>query len=307
MRRYDGTELKLGPLKTIEPFVMQYRGFSWGLCLQTYDLTKTLPFIEKFNSERGLDKTNRISLFQLILCAAARSVAMHPQLNRFIAGKRFFQRNRLNFAFIVKPALTPQSPETVIKFDLSPFETLETLRIRMHAFVSEAKTDAGSAGEKHVRLLAKLPHFVKVIVNRIIANLDYRGKLSASYIESDPLFCTSFFANLGSVDVGGQIIHHMYEYGTASSFVTVGRIRKGAVVVDNSRIEVRDVIDIGFTIDERVTGGAYAASFLIMMKNLVENPEPLLKKPEIPEESIKELNLVDLTKYKPYLKLKNKK
>lgn len=306
MRRYDGTELKLSPLKTIEPFVMQYRSFSWGLCLQTYNLSKTIPFIEKFNMERGLDKSNRITLFQVVLCAAARSVAMHPQLNRFIAGKRYFQRNRLNFAFVVKPQLTPMSPETLTKFDLSPFETLESLRTRMHAFVNEARTDAGSAAEGHIRSLAKLPHFVKVLVNRILTNLEYNGKLSASYIESDPLYCTSVFANLGSVDVGGQLMHHMFEYGTASSFVTVGRIRKGGVVVDDSRMEVRDVVDIGFTIDERVTGGAYAASFLIMMKNLVENPEPLLEKPDISEELIGELNLVDLSKYKPYLKLKKK-
>ncbi len=307
MKRYDGTEIKLSALKVLEPYVMPLRQTSWGICLQTYDLSKTLPFIKKYNEDNGLEKKNRLTLFQVCLCAAARSVAMHPQLNRFISGKLYFQRNRLNFAFVVKQKLVPLAPETLTKFDFSPYETLDTVRGKMHRNVSEARTEAGGAAEKHIQLMASLPGFLKTFIDRIIKRLDYKGRLSPSYIESDPLFCTSIFANLGSVDVGGRLVHHMFEYGNASSFVTVGRYRKGVVINDDSQIEVKDVVDIGFTIDERITGGAYSANFLIMMKNLVENPEPLLEKPDIPEELIKELNLADLTKYKPYLKLKKGK
>jgi hypothetical protein len=45
----------------------------------------------------------------------------------------------------------------------------------------------------------------------------------------------------------------------------------------------------------------------MMLKDLVENPEKLMEKPDIPDHLIKELNLVDLKTYKPFLRLKKKK
>ena len=307
MKRYDGNELNLGALKTLEPFVMKYRSASWVLCIQQFDLSKTLHFIKEYNEEHNLDKKSRLTLFQIILCAGARAIALHPQVNRFISGKRYFQRNRLNFAFVVKPDMTPESPETLTKFDMDPFETIDSIRVKMHSFVKEARSDAGSDAEKQIQLLAKLPHRIKVMANNIISRRDYKGKLGPAYIESDPMFCSAVFANLGSVKLDGLLVHHTYEYGNSSVFVTLGRIRKGIVISENNEVQVRDVVDIAFNIYERISGGRYLADVLMMVKNLVENPEKLIEKPDIPEEIIKELNLVDLAKYKPYLKLKKKK
>jgi hypothetical protein len=307
MNRYDGTELHLDAMKTLEPFVMKFRTASWVLCLQQYDLSKTLPFIEEYNRERNLDKTNRLTLFQVLLCAGARTIAYYPKLNRFIAGKRYYQRNRLNFSFVVKPDPTdPNSPESFTKFDLSPYETLDSIRENLHTFVKEARMDGGSEQEQKIQALAKLPHRVKVMVNNIIARRDYKGKLGGPFIESDPVFCSAVFANLGSVGVRGTLIHHMFEYGNASIFITLGTIKKGVVINENNEVEVRDVVDIAYNIDERISGGKYFALVLKMLQDLTENPEKLLIKPDLPEEKIKELNLVDLTKYKPYLRTRKK-
>jgi hypothetical protein len=306
MHRYDGNELKLDPLKTVEPFVLPLRSGSEVFCLQQYDVSHAVKFVDQYNTERNLDKTTRLTLFQVILCAAARTIGLYPRMNRFIAGKRFFQRNRLNFSFVVKPKFTLDSPETFTKFDVSPFETLDTIRDPMHYHVSEARSQSGSDSEKQIRLLAKLPFFVKEWVNYTIKRSDARGKLSADYIENDPLFCSVIFANLGSVGVPGQIIHHTFEYGNSSFFVTVGALRKGIVIVDNSRIEIHDVVDMGFNVDERISGGAYFAIVLKTLQNFVEHPELLVNKPDFTESQIKDLNLVDLAKYKPYQKTKSK-
>lgn len=307
MRRYDGTELHLDAMKTLEPFVMKYRSASWVICLQQYDLSKTLPFIDQYNRERNLDKSNRLTLFQVLLCASARTMAFYPKLNRFIAGKRYFQRNRLNFSFALKPDPTdPSSPESFTKFDLSPYETLDSIREKLHSYVKEARTEGGSAQEKQIQTLAKLSHGIKVLVNNIVARRDYNGKLPGSFIESDPVFCSAVFANLGSVGVRGQLVHHLFEYGNASVFVTLGTIKKGVIVNDSNEVEVRDVVDIAYNIDERISGGKYFALVLKMLQDLTENPEKLLRKPDLPEENLKELNLVDLTKYRPYLRTKKK-
>ncbi len=304
MHRYDGNEIKLDAMKTLEPFAMKYRTGSEVFCLESYDVSHALDFIDQYNTELNLDKTSRLTLFQVILCAAARTTALYPRMNRFISGKRYFQRNRLNFSFVVKPELTLDSPETFTKFDVSPYETLDTIRDPMHHHVSVARSQGGSASEKQIQILAKLPHFIKTFVNVAIRWLDARGILPADYIESDPLFCTAVLANLGSVGVPGQIIHHTFEYGNASMFVTMGILRKGVVVVDNSRIEIRDVVDMGFNVDERISAGFYFGTVLSTLRNFVEHPELLINKPNLTEAQIRELDLVDLATYKPFQKLK---
>jgi hypothetical protein len=307
MRRYDGNELKIDPTKSVESFAMPLRSGSEVFCLQQYDVSHALKFIEQYNAERNLDKTSRLTLFQVMLCAGARTFAQYPRMNRFITGKRYFQRNRLNFSFMVKSKFTLDSPETFAKFDVSPYETLDTIRDTMHHYVAEARSERGSDSEKQIQLLAKLPFFVKEFVIKAITWLDVRGKLPADYIEGDPMFCSAIVANLGSVAVPGQIIHHTYEYGNASMFVVVGGIRKGIVIVDNSRTEIHDVVDMSFDIDERVSAGTYFGVVLKTLQNFVEHPELLLKKPDLTESQINELNLVDLAKYKPYQKIQSKK
>ncbi len=224
MRRYDGNELNLGAFRSLEPYVMKRRADSWVLALQEYDLSKTIPFIEEYNRTRNLDKKNRLTLFQVLLCAGARTVAFNPQINRFIAGKKYFQRNRLNFSFVVKPDPTdPNSPETFTKFDLSPYETLDTLREKIHGYITEARSDTGSDSEKKFQFFAKLPHWIKNLANWIIARQEDKGKTAGDFIDNDPLYCTAVFANLGSVGLKGKIIHHLFQYGTASVFVSLAK------------------------------------------------------------------------------------
>lgn len=307
MRRYDGNELNLGAFRSLEPYVMKRRSDSWVLALQEYDLSKTIPFIEEYNRIRDLDKKNRLTLFQVLLCAGARTVAFNPQINRFIAGKKYFQRNRLNFSFVVKPDPNdPNSPETFTKFDLSPWETLDSLREKIHGYIAVARSDTGSDSEKKFQFFAKLPHWVKNFANWIIARQENKGKTAGDFIDNDPLYCTAVFANLGSVGLKGKIVHHLFQYGTSSVFVSLSQIRKGVVITEDDKIEVRPMVDVVYNIDERVSGGKYFALVLNMLQDLTENPEKLLEKPSIPEEKIKKLNLADLTTYKPYLKAKKK-
>ncbi|MHA1584681.1 MAG: 2-oxo acid dehydrogenase subunit E2, partial [Promethearchaeota archaeon] len=129
MGRYDGTKpMNLSPYKIVEPYAISTRTGAQVFFQATYDLVKTLPYIEKYNKDRRLDKTNRLTLFHVILCAAARGIAKYPHLNRFISGRKYYQRNRLNFSFVVKKQLTPNAPESIAKVDLSPYETLDTIR-----------------------------------------------------------------------------------------------------------------------------------------------------------------------------------
>ncbi|MBU4330052.1 MAG: 2-oxo acid dehydrogenase subunit E2, partial [Acidobacteria bacterium] len=69
-----------------------------------------------------------------------------------------------------------------------------------------------------------------------------------------------------------------------------------APVVDEKthEIKVEDVIDFGFTIDERISEGFSLGEVLQDFRKFIENPELLTQIPLIPEDRLEELQLKNL-------------
>ena len=136
-RRYDGMRADVPTIRNVEPHVMKTRDESIGLFLTQFDLTKTLPFIEEYNQKNNFDKRQRLTIFQVFLCAMARTVLYHPHLNRFIHARRYWQRNRLNFSFVVKKQLKTYAKETFAKIDIDPLSTVEDIRQKYHHIINK--------------------------------------------------------------------------------------------------------------------------------------------------------------------------
>ncbi len=60
--------------------------------------------------------------------------------------------------------------------------------------------------------------------------------------------------------------------------ITIGALYKGEVLLPDGTKEVRDLLDIGATLDERIADGFYFARSLKLMKHIFAHPE-LLEKP----------------------------
>ena len=60
--------------------------------------------------------------------------------------------------------------------------------------------------------------------------------------------------------------------------ITIGTLHKEEVVMDDGHREIRDVVDIGATLDERIADGFYFARSLRLIRHIFENPE-LLERP----------------------------
>ena len=69
--------------------------------------------------------------------------------------------------------------------------------------------------------------------------------------------------------------HHLYEYGTIPIFVTVGRIGRVPVVLEDGSVASRESFALRYTYDERVEDGFYAARALERLKALLEDPAQL--------------------------------
>ena len=293
MSRIDGTKIKVESLKRIEPYVMSRRSDAFGFLPLQCPISPVLEFIAKYNQH--LPQEENLKPFHVILCALIRLVAMHPEANRFIAGRKLWQRNEVTFSFVVKQKLADHSPETLVKLRFSPFENLETTKSKILEHVNKVRSAADSKVQREIAFFGKFPRFMLMFLLKMGEILEFFGKMPKSITRADPLYATAVIANLGSIGVEGGAFHHLYNYGTTSFFVTIGQIRKGVVIDQtNGDFCIDDVIDFGFTIDERAFDVFVLSNALKYFKKLIGNPELLVEPPNLSMECIKELRLKDL-------------
>ena len=60
--------------------------------------------------------------------------------------------------------------------------------------------------------------------------------------------------------------------------ITIGTLHKEEVLMEDGHKEVRDVIDLGATLDERIADGFYFVRSLKLIKHIFAHPE-LLEQP----------------------------
>ena len=95
-----------------------------------------------------------------------------------------------------------------------------------------------------------------------------------SVIATDPFQSSVVLANLGSIKLHAGY-HHLTNWGTTSVFVVVGEKKQRWFDNEDGTRELRDSIDLGLTVDERVTDGFYCSRTIQLIRKLFENPELL--------------------------------
>lgn len=271
--RSDGTFVEnLPPLRRMMPHIMPGRNQSAVAFEQVLDLSKTLPFIESYNARTG---GKHLTLLQLVMTAMLRTFEERPMLNRFIVGRRLYQRKAVEFSFAIKRTMNDQGGLTTTKIRLDGEDTLETVGAKMEPEIRAGKTGAESKSDVEMRVLAWLPRSLLRLLIWLQGVLDYWSLLPAFMIRNDPLYTSMFFANLGSVGLESAF-HHLYEYGTCSFFATLGKVKRAVVVDENDQPTVRNVVSLKYLFDERITDGFYCARSLEIFQHYVENPELLL-------------------------------
>ena len=291
-KRSDGTYIRDLPHFTrLLPYLMPTRSEACIYFEQDFDVTKALTHILAFN--KALDPGQRkLSLFQVLLCATARTIGLRPKLNRFVAGYRYYQRNRIIFNFVAKRELTDGGAEINVTLPFSPSETLSTLSAKVSAVVSRVKEGAGSEADDLNEFLARMPRFANRIVFGTLSFLDYHNALPLSFTRSLPFYSTVFFTNVGSVGIDAPF-HHNFEFGTCGLFAAMGKIRRERIVGSDGVVEERDLVKVTFTYDDRIADGIYCGHAIDLLRSLVEDPAALESPPDLSAEQLAELALAD--------------
>jgi 2-oxoacid dehydrogenases acyltransferase (catalytic domain) len=273
--RSDGVRLrKLPGFRKIFPFLMRTRTESAVYFSKRLAVAPTLAWLERTNGGRE----KKLSFFYVVLAAAVRTLALRPEINRFVAGRRIYQRRRIDLSFVVKRELTEEASEVTLKLTFDPRATIDEVARRVRDAIGATRTSETSWDEKLTNFVTSLPRPLVRFIVAALRFLDYHGWLPASFIKDDSLHTSVFLANLGSIGLDAAF-HHMYEWGNASVFVVVGKVKKEAVVNARGELEAADVVDMNFTGDERITDGVYMSKTMDLFLDLIENPEKLGEPP----------------------------
>ena len=292
-KRYDGNLIRnLPSFRIINPFVMRGRNESAIYFSQSIEIENARSYLKRINSHR--ESAERFTLFHILLAAAVRTIALRPQLNRFISGQRIYQRNRLQISFMVKKEMTDEGLETNAKISFSPRDTLEDIRRKTSTEITGARDEAGNVSDHEVDFFARLPRFAVNVVVKLFRLLDYYGIAPKGMIAIDPLYTSLYVANIGSLGLDAAY-HHLYEWGNASLFMVIGRMHRGLVLDEENTPASRLLLDLKFTLDDRISEGIYAAKALKLFKEFVQNPALLEEGLELSPELEEELNLLPAT------------
>ncbi len=238
-----------------------------------FDATELLKYLEKKNAEHPDYKT---TLFHCALTALARMVKERPYLNRFIQGRRMYQRYEISLSFVAKRFFKDGAEEALMVLTPSDEDTLDSISRQIVGDVTQMRKNPAkkTGSDAVIDNLAKLPRPLLMLVSKLIRILDFWGHLPHFVWETDVNYSTILASNLGSIKCP-SVYHHLNNYGTNSIMVTIGTLHKEQVLMPDGSVQVRDMIDIGATLDERIADGFYFARSLKLIKYIFENPEIL--------------------------------
>ncbi len=289
--RPDGTALKVPNFKKLNPYMFPTRDESVLFCTDRFNMDEAIEMLLEVN--RGKQPEDRINLFHIILTSLLRTIAERPILNTFVAGQRYYRRNEILFSFVAKKDLTDEGEESIVRISLKPNDSLQDVARKIREAVTHGKSEAGNKTEKEIDIVMALPRpFIKAFI-WTYKFLDYHNLLPGFMIKTDPIYSTAFFTNLGSIGLD-TIYHHLYNWGTCSIFISVGKLKKGPLYETRSGIvKVTNVMDMKITLDDRVADGVYYGNSLRLFKNYIEHPRQLLESGQFTKEQVAELKLKD--------------
>ncbi|HWR12041.1 MAG TPA: hypothetical protein VN445_09470 [Rectinemataceae bacterium] len=276
--RPDGKKIRqTHALNALMPYMMRGRNQSAVYYEKDIDVENALRYVRTKNSglkaQTEFSEQDRYSLFSLAFAALVRTIAIRPELNRYIHGRALYQRNDIAMSFIVKQKMTEEAPEGSAKVFFSPEDDLDAVTQKVNKAIAYVReVGEGGDGEK----IAKIAHGIpgaKAFIIGLYRLFDRFNLAPGALLRLDPFYATLFFANLGSIGLDTPF-HHLYEWGNISFFVVMGKLtqKDGHHGPFGTK---HHYINFKVTIDERVSDGLYFARSASIFYRLMAAPELL--------------------------------
>ena len=268
--RPDGKKIKtIDPIMKLTPHIMPQRNDAMVMSLYEINCKGMDEYIFAKRKE-----DIHLTYMDILLAAIVRVLAIRPKLNRFIMNGRVFKRNEIEVAFTIKKALKDSADETTVKLSFSGTEDLLTIHEALNKEIrANSVVVAENDTDKLAKLLTIVPNgLIKFLVG-VLKWFDKHGMLPKSIIKLSPFHTSLFITNMKSIKMG-YVFHHIYNFGTTSIFLSMGKEKYEPVVLDadDEKFGIMKIMKVGAVIDERICDGLYFGNSLREFKRLLENP-----------------------------------
>ena len=280
--RKDGRLLReLDGLHFVTGVIFPKRCDNEAFISERLDLTEVNKYLAEKNA--GLSEDDyKYNLFQVVVTTILKVITLKPKMNRFIQNCNFYQRDEVSASFVVKKVLSESGAEALAIVHSKPEMTIEDIHEIMREQIYSCRSDKIDASSDAMDMFNKMPRFVGKAALNLMCWLDKHGKVPASLIETDPYYTSCIISNLGSIKLHSGY-HHLANWGTCSFFVVLGERKKRPYFDDEGNCEMRDSVDIGMTVDERLADGYYYSKCIALLREIFANPwlldRPLSEEP----------------------------
>lgn len=276
-KRSDGWLIKHDdPFIALTPYFMPMRCDAQVMLRLEADYEKLARYIVQKGTEGY-----KISFMELLIAAYVRCVAELPEVNRFISNRRMYARKYISVSFVVLQNTQDGSiKENSVKLRFDPHDTIFDVSARVEKGIAYSRQEEAKNSTMSIARLITAPLCARTVVG-LASFLDRLGLLPKSIIEASPFHTGLFITNMASIGMP-QVYHHIYNFGTTSTFISIGANEKKIELDREGKPFRKRVMPIGIVADERVCAGMVYSKMMGIVQRYLNNPELL----ELPPENV---------------------
>lgn len=239
---------------------------------QKLDVTKLVEYVKKKKDE-GFDMT----YFHAFVTAIGKVFYNRPKLNYFVMNRHLFEHNDIVISFVAKVSFDDHAEEMMIMVPIKPedniFTISEFIRNKVNG-VRDKEHFKKEGANSAIDTLGKLPNIIRVPLVGLLKWMDKKDMLPKSLQKDNLYYSSMIVSNLGTLKCGA-IYHNITNFGTCSSLATMGEIKPTEVINENGEKEIRQIVEFGINLDERIADGFYFVKSVKLLQYIFDNPELL--------------------------------
>lgn len=237
------------------------------------DLTAMNEYLARLNET---ETEFPYTMFHIVVAALIKTITLRPKLNRFIVNSNFYQRNEVSASFVVKKQFSDKGAEALAFLHSREDFCLQDVHQYIRSQVTECRSEKVDSSTENMDILNKLPRWLGKAAVKFIMFLDKHGWVPQDMIATDPYYSSVVLSNLGSIKLKCGY-HHLTNWGTCSLFCIIGEKAVRPIYAPDGTMTMKETLDLGLTIDERLADGYYYSKSVRLLKHLLEHPEELEK------------------------------
>lgn len=269
-KRSDGRALKtIDPIFKVMPHVMKRRSDAQVFYTEEIPLAPLDEYIAKKDAE-GI----KLNYMTIIYAGMVRMLGLKPSLNRFVVNGRLYSRKSIFISLVIKKGMSETAEETNTKLEFKGTENVFEVKKVLDAEIAKNKeVTTDNNMDSFVKALTHIPNWVLKLVVNFLMFLDKHGIMPKFVIALSPFHTSAYLTNVGSLGIDA-IYHHLYDFGTTSMFLAIGKKRK-SLIYEDDELKKEKSLSLRWVLDERVCDGYYYANAVKLFNKYMKHPELL--------------------------------